>query len=625
MQRPAHSKQIFLTRAGSWAAKTAPVVLFFLLFFVYVWLRIKPEAEYCSQGRVFLLSTSFVHRFLHNPGGLAEYGAAFLAQLNYHGWLGALVFTALGVLLFLTAKQLCRLMTGRAPVVVCLAPSLILLAWRGRYDGHALDASLLLLSALGTALAGHLVSRRPVWLRWPTWWAAGVALYYVAGMWPSLLFFLLVGGFEARQLRPWLKIPGLILPALLLPFVWHAREFPDRNLNPWGNGSPLWIAVLLFLFLPAALLVMAWFPKPLPNANVPATHHKKRNDSRDRNLPARRWREFWGKPSFAIGLLLAGWAAVWCLFDGAQNKLAQIEYFAAGNQDGRLLGVAAQLKTMPPDTEVLVRLALYHTGRLTQDLFAFPHSRNESMLPGLTEGVEAARYQIQTLLELGKVNEAEHMAQESLEFDGERPDVLRSLAEINILKNRPKAAAVFLNVLRQIPFQSAWASTCLDELANNPRFTGNPELDLVRSRMPTTDFPHSDMSDVAADMLRQLLASNTRNQMAFEYLMAQYLLSGELDKLASHAEQMDDFAYATIPRNIEEGLLLGQTLQGLQFDLHGRKIQLDTARRFQSFRTALGDKAGPSPATLHALAPVFGDTFWYYYFWRLAQQGRSSN
>ena len=58
------------------------------------------------------------------------------------------------------------------------------------------------------------------------------------------------------------------------------------------------------------------------------------------------------------------------------------------------------------------------------------------------------------MFELGQVNEAEHMAQESLEFDGDRPDVLRVLAKINIIKGRPQAAAVFLNALRQIPFRA---------------------------------------------------------------------------------------------------------------------------------------------------------------------------
>ena len=84
------------------------VIVFFLVFFLYVWVFLQPTVEYYTDGTAFFLSGSFFRRFLDHPGGMAEYGAAFLAQLNYHDWLGALVFTALGLFLFLTAKPLRR-------------------------------------------------------------------------------------------------------------------------------------------------------------------------------------------------------------------------------------------------------------------------------------------------------------------------------------------------------------------------------------------------------------------------------------------------------------------------------------------------------------------------------------
>jgi hypothetical protein len=617
MQKSAHSKRVTLTSAGSWTFRVTVVLVFFLLCFLYVWLRLEPALEYYSKGVVFSMSGSFLHRFLDYPGGLAEYGAAFLAQLNYLSWLGALVFTMIGVFLFLTTIWLCRLAAGRAPLFVCLASSLVLLAWRSQYEGHALDASLTLLLALGAALACFPVSRRPVWLRWPVCCAIGAALYYLAGLWPFLLFLFLAGWFEATQSRKWLKVVVLVFSGILFPVGWHVLQFPERNLNPWETGRGLYFALILFLLLPAGLLVLVWFRQPLTPSNAPAVRPRKRIGSLNRGLPAGGWRLVLGKPAFAIGSLLAGWVVVWILFDGTQKKLAQIEYYSALKQDDQLLTVAAHLKEMPPDAEIRVRLALYHTGRLTRDLFAFANSGSVMLLPGLTRGMETARSEIETLLELGQVNEAERMAQEALEFDGDRPDLLRSLAQINILKDQPKAAAVFLNVLRQVPFQRDWATACLAELEHNPRLIGNHELDLVRLRMPTTDFPHTSMSVAAEDMLRQLLASNRQNQMAFEYLMAHYLLTGELKKLAREVGQLDDFGYATIPRHVEEALVLGQKLQGLQLELHGRKIQPDTIRHFQSFCDALGGTSGQAPAALLTLAPDFGDTFWYYYYSRL--------
>ena len=102
-------------------------------------------------------------------------------------------------------------------------------------------------------------------------------------------------------------------------------------------------------------------------------------------------------------------------------------------------------------------------------------------------------------------------------------------------------------------------------------------------------------------------------------MIAYYLLAGDLKHLAEHIGQLDDFAYRAIPRNVEEALLFGQKFQGLQFDLHGRKIQPETLRRFQGFCDALAVPAGQTQRTLSALAPDFGDTYWYYYYSRLAQ------
>jgi len=320
-----------------------------------------------------------------------------------------------------------------------------------------------------------------------------------------------------------------------------------------------------------------------------------------------------------MGGLLLGGALVWLSLDEYHRSLAQIEYCAALKQDEQLLKVAARMKTVRPDAEIRTHLALYHTGRLTQDLFSFPNGGSRTLLPGLTFGVGAARSEMDTMFELGQVNEAEHIAQESLEFDGDCPDVLRILAKINILKGRPQAAAVFLNVLRQIPFQGAWASACLAQLESNPELTGDPELDQVRSRMPNTDFPHGNVSAVTEEMLRQLLDFNPRNQMAFEYLMAHYLITADLKRLSKQIGPLNTFAYPAIPRHLEEAILLGQK-QGLQFDLHGRTISAATQQRFQNFCEALAHLEGKDPSALLSLARDFGDTFWYYYLRQAKRQ-----
>jgi len=443
----------------------------------------------------------------------------------------------------------------------------------------------------------------------------------VDGLWPYLLFLFLAAWFEAAPVRKWLNLAALALPALLIPACWHKFQIPEHALDPWGRGEPQLFSGLLFLLLPIGTVVLALLPQPRPPAEDLAPRPRHPQGARVRVSRARPQSPAWMKPALTLGSLLIGGALVWGVLDRAKKNLGQIEYYAAIKEPERVLALVSRLKTVTPEAEIRAQLALYHTGRLTQDLFVFANRGSGVLLPGTQLGLLACRSQIQTLLELGHVNEAEHQAAEAIESEGDRPDLLRALAHIYVLKDHPKAAAVFLNRLRQVPFQGDAAARWLAELEQNPRFTEDHDLDLVRSRMPTTDLPHGAMA--AEVMLNQLLHTNPRNQMAFEYLMAQYLLDGDFKRLAQHAGQLDDFSYLAIPRHIEEALLLGQKLQGVEFDLHGRKIRPDTLRRFQGFCDALSGSAAQAPVALFALVPDFGDTFWYYYYLRLARRQAS--
>jgi hypothetical protein len=628
MHKPTEPDRNARLLAGPRVAWAVVLLGFFALFFLYIWLRIEPAIEYYFEATVFFLNGTFLDRFLGYPGGPVECGAAFLAQLNHWSWLGALVFTALGALVFLTARGICRQASGRASTLVCLAPLLALAAWRGRYDGHTLTAALTLVIALGAALTCPLMSRRPVWGRLAAGWGMGAVVYYAAGMWPLLLFLFFAGWFESSRRRNWLSLAGLVLPPLLLPLAWPGLPLPGRILNPWGPGLPLLFACLVFLLLPVGLVALILLPQPTPApggaGETPALRFPPRpQQKKGTHAPStkRRWRVVWAGPAFTVVSLLVGWAVVWSVHDGARKSVLQIEYCAALGKDKQLLAVAQRLNALPASTEVRVHLALYHLGRLLDDLFAYANRGTGALLPGLDLGIGACLPQGQTLLELGQVNEAEHQAHEVLEFDGDRPDVLRLLAKVNILKDRPKAAAVFLNLLCQVPFQRAWAVACLAELERDPHLASDSVLALARSRLVTTDLPHDELP--AETMLRQSLASNPRNQMAFEYLMAYYLLTGDFKRLAQRLGQLDDFAYRSVPRHLEEALLLGQKLQGLQFDLHNRKISPETLQRFQSFYETLSGRRGGTPGALSTVAADFGDTYWFYYYSRLAQAPKS--
>jgi len=59
--------------------------------------------------------------------------------------------------------------------------------------------------------------------------------------------------------------------------------------------------------------------------------------------------------------------------------------------------------------------------------------------------------------------------------------------------------------------------------------------------------------------------------MAFEYLMALYLLSRQTDRLAANYGRIENFDYAEAPPLYQEALLLRATQTRRPLDLHGHR------------------------------------------------------
>ena len=697
MPRPAIGKSGSNAWSLPWPRPGQIAIAFFLLFFLYVWFRIEPAVEYQHSSPVFLLTRSFLGPFLEYPGGLLDYAAAGLSQLNYYNWLGALVFSALGGLLWLGGQKVLAAVAGTDSRAASFGIPLLLLLLRERYNWPVLAMSTGLLAAIALALGYFRLFRNPrltpstpkptskeeasesspdlrgaraasssmdrepsrlaaastapgrlgfprilaclgvlragtardptqrlmpplrsagsgAWLRLCVCWIGSSLLFYISGAWPCALFLVLIGlfvGLHGR--RQWL---GLAC-ALPVPMsAWWLISFRDldqvRLLNPSCQGAEGWLlSGALYLFLPLACALSAFGhradAKPEAEARRVARKPTPRSHWYDGKATSR---------AVAGGLFVLGWGLVWFSFAAPHKRIAEMDYYSSRGDYERVLAVARGLtrEQMDVSSEARLHLALYHTGRLGQDVFSYRNQTGWDLLPGLRGGLKSCRAQSKTLIELGLVGDAEHLAHEALENEGERPELLRILAQVNVLKDRPRAARVFLNVLGQIPFQCGWAKTWLRQLEGNPGLTGNPELDAIRPLMPTNDLAHEAFP--AEGLLVQLLRCNPTNQMAFEYLMAEYLMNGEVNKLADRLGQLDSFKYAGIPRHYEEAVLLRQQMSGAPVELHGRSLRPETIERFRRFTDAMNRRVLDTDDGRHAFARDFGDTFWYYYFAR---------
>jgi hypothetical protein len=248
--------------------------------------------------------------------------------------------------------------------------------------------------------------------------------------------------------------------------------------------------------------------------------------------------------------------------------------------------------------------------------------------------------------EMGDVNLAEQWAFERLEAVGECPEALELLALICLAKERfqpvgrpnkavwtalegrptsagREAARVLLRRMKTNVIQGRRAETLLGLLDGRSSADEHwlAQVERVRALRCTDDRVFQDYSEEL--MLEGLLRANPRNRMAFEYLMAFYLIGRRTDKLVENLPRLDEFGYREIPRHFEEALLIHANDTGQHVDLRGRKMRPETVQRFRAFIDRVRPWQNQPHLAAGALADEFGDSYFYYYAFGISGTGRA--
>ena len=277
-----------------------------------------------------------------------------------------------------------------------------------------------------------------------------------------------------------------------------------------------------------------------------------------------------------------------------------------------------------------VHQALYHTGRLPYDMFAYPQLSEPFLL--LT-GIDPYRLYRRRICDfhllLGRVNDAEFHASES--FVNERTNhCLRQLARIAIVKGRVELARMFLTVLRDDLIDGPWADDCLQRLQADPTFNSDPEITQIRSQMVTADDIHYATAPLTAELLTvsepgqlsSLVRRDPPNRMAFEYTMARYLVIRNLEVVVQLLPQAAALKYPTLPPLYEEAAMIFareypekvQQSEGGSV-VNGCQISQQTVDKVRQLDALLGP--GPTePAAISRVADEVGLAYFRYYYGR---------
>lgn len=614
-------------------------VIFFLLCYLYVWIFIKPKLVYHGFGTIIpdvpLFSTGwqFLKDSLEIPGGLTFYVYGFLSQWYYYSWLGALIVVLVALCLFELSRRHYIHAGHHHSTILSYFQAIVIILIYNRY-GHPLAACLassvgLLFSFFFEKMPLH---RRPI--RMVVFCFMAAFCYCLAGAGGVLVFSLMTTVYLLFLRRDWL--PAILtLPAaavIIRLFAEYAFHTSPKQaflaLTPFSLNMTASVGtfsktslVTLYVFVPVTIsLICLWKMLFHKVSDAPVTNPKKIKSNRKQvaGKPLGAFPVYFLKkivvPIAPIAVLVVG------LYFSYDKILRQIVLMNCLSRQGRRSEVLELANRMPKNIYNIncnhdINRALYHAGRLPYDMLCFPQNPHAFLLTHEKE--ESSMTQLKmcdTFIELGNVDYAEKLASEFLVEKGHAGVILEKLAWINIIKEQESTARIYLNVLKKDLIYRHRADSMLSSIENGFEPEQAAYIRRINSYIRRNGNARLNKESIE-EMLMGLLEHNPGNKMAFEYLMACYLLAGQLDKIAENIDRLNHLGYQDVPTLYEEAMLIYYGSRGQKLNLNELKIKSQTIERYKRFVQLCNSMQTQSrQAVLQRMMGEFGTSYFFFYY-----------
>jgi hypothetical protein len=586
-------------RSLPWGILCAAVL--FAGFFLCTWLVVNPRLFYFSAALdfpSFRTGPAQWQEVSAEPGGPVRYASAMLAQSCYVPWAGALVLTALAALLCGAVGALYRRSGGGGIGLLSLVPAVLLLALQCRYvfiPATTLGLSVAAIAALmysASASRGRLLGAVLLMALTPAvYWSAG-------GM---VLVFGATCAVVALRRRNWGHALPAVAAAALVPPAWGMAVLALSPQDAYLRLLPF--HDLTDARLPYLQAVLCAYPVLFLAVAIPTGGRGEPAGGRHR----------WG--AAAAVLVLASCAAVaWLAPDRLARAYLRVEAAGRTGDWGALLAAARMIPAEDYSFGVsfAVDRALWHEGRLLDDMFAFPqHPLGLMQAPEHAVGVLAGDPGGLVALsdvyyDLGRMNEAEHLAHEAISM-GYRPWIAERLARTRLAKGQRDSARVFLNALAEDLVYGSRACHMLDALSAPEGGT------MLPSHAWATPTDEVGLHTVPENLI-PLVSEGQGSRMALDYLVAERLLDGDTAGVVSMLGTMREQGVTELPRYCQEAVLIQRTQSQGDIDLHGFGISPEAVARFADFLATLRRLEAEPETTARLLDQRFGDSYFHYYF-----------
>ena len=231
--------------------------------------------------------------------------------------------------------------------------------------------------------------------------------------------------------------------------------------------------------------------------------------------------------SFLLLALVMG-TLVWKDANFKAEKVMAYDFMACHQQWNRILDTVSKEKPNNQIGVTVQNLALAMHGQLADHLFDYNQNGLAGLLPDVQSDATSPMPTAEAFYQLGMINVAQRTvfeAQESILDFQKSARCYKRLAQTNLINGNYEVARKYLTALQKTLYYRDWANETLPLLGDEEAIAKHPEYGRLRQWAYKEDFYFSD--HVTPEMLESLFYGNTENRLAFDYLRAYYMLTGD--------------------------------------------------------------------------------------------------
>ena len=476
--------------------------------------------HYQEQYQLFLFDSSYMWDVIALPGGVADLLGRFSTQFFLYAWVGATIIAIL-----LSVIQLLTLGLANWGRFYGLSYVPAFLLWIFLLDENALLGGVwAVVLTLSASLA--IDKMADGWTRRILTAMLIPFLFWIAGP-VSIVFCIL----QIRRANHFIWNIATMLLFVLMPLVLaHCLPVLDGSLwrgihyyrYPTVIPTMLWMAVLALVILLGVQGV-----KGVKGVKDECICRYKSHTPNDILLTF---------ASFAVVAVVMA-VMVWKNSNFKAEKTMKYDFMACHQQWNRILNTIDEEKPNNQIGVTVQNLALAKQGILLNKMLEYNQNGMLGLLPDVQRDATSPMPTAEAYYHLGLTNIAQRTvfeAQEAILDFQKSARCFKRLAQTNLINGDYEVARKYLMILKKTLFYSDWANETITLLGNEKAIANHPEYGTLRTFAIKNDFLFSD--NATPEILERLYLSNKKNKLAYQYMMASFILTGDRESFYKYAQ-----------------------------------------------------------------------------------------